>query len=200
MRRQKLPILLLLSMAFLTQVAMTCDDDPELVYEDRPCNLADVQLFHWNNAGEKPGLVLNKRAPKVAYMLEIRLLTDEGGDTLYFPPTGREPIRRYYLPDPIERLQIYALRLPEEGSIVNEMETTEVTDWMFDYPKSVGKHWQLKDKTSKGISIREVHLDKNSLYKALLTPLPAGDYRFKVQLSTEGGEGLSVLSDTITLY
>ncbi|MDR0938886.1 MAG: DUF5034 domain-containing protein [Mediterranea sp.] len=192
----------LIAVVFITASAFgTCceeeREDPRV--EELPCSLTGLKLYHWNNAGEKPGLVTNHQAPREAYMLEIRLFTQESPDTLLFPHNYEERDKRYYLQDPIAQLRVFASRLPDKGSVDSETKTTEVTDDMRNYPLPLGYN-QLKDNTPEGVPIKTVTINVSQIYKALLKPLPAGDYRFSARLTTLGGRTEEQLSDTITLY
>lgn len=69
---------LLLSLLFLVVTAMTCDEQDLAEPIDISCTLKEVELYHWDNAGEKPKEALDNKVLKEAYMMEIRLLTDAG--------------------------------------------------------------------------------------------------------------------------
>ncbi len=69
---------LLLSLLFLVVTAMTCDEQDWAEPIDVPCTLKEVELYHWDNAGEKPKEAVDNKVLKEAYMMEIRLLTDAG--------------------------------------------------------------------------------------------------------------------------
>lgn len=69
---------LLLSLLFLVVTAMTCDEQDLAEPIDISCILKEVELYHWDNAGEKPKEALDNKVLKEAYMMEIRLLTDAG--------------------------------------------------------------------------------------------------------------------------
>ena len=70
---------LLLSLLFLVVTAMTCDEQDWAEPIDISCTLKEVELYHWDNAGEKPKEAVDNKVLKEAYMMEIRLLTDAGG-------------------------------------------------------------------------------------------------------------------------
>lgn len=69
---------LLLSLLFLVVTAMTCDEQDWAEPIDISCTLKEVELYHWDNAGEKPKEAVDNKVLKEAYMMEIRLLTDAG--------------------------------------------------------------------------------------------------------------------------
>ena len=69
---------LLLSLLFLVVTATTCDEQDLAEPIDISCTLKEVELYHWDNAGEKPKEALDNKVLKEAYMMEIRLLTDAG--------------------------------------------------------------------------------------------------------------------------
>lgn len=69
---------LLLSLLFLVVTAMTCDEQDLAEPIDISCTLKEVELYHWDNAGEKPKEAVDNKVLKEAYMMEIRLLTDAG--------------------------------------------------------------------------------------------------------------------------
>ena len=78
---------LLLSLLFLVVTAMTCDEQDWAEPIDISCTLKEVELYHWDNAGEKPKEAVDNKVLKEAYMVEIRLLTD---------PTGAEVTSCFY--------------------------------------------------------------------------------------------------------
>jgi hypothetical protein len=75
----------------------------------------------------------------------------------------------------------------------------DVTSSMFDYPKPLSTD-QIKDETARGIAITNVNDGINHVYKALLTPLPAGNYLFRAVLTLGSGKQIDQQSDAITLY
>ena len=63
---------LLLSLLFLVVTAMTCDEQDWAEPIDVPCTLKEVELYHWDNAGEKPKEALDNKVLKEAYMMQMR--------------------------------------------------------------------------------------------------------------------------------
>lgn len=53
---------LLLSLLFLVVTAMTCDEQDLAEPIDISCTLKEVELYHWDNAGEKPKEALDKQS------------------------------------------------------------------------------------------------------------------------------------------
>ncbi|MDR0938395.1 MAG: DUF5034 domain-containing protein [Mediterranea sp.] len=189
MKRPKTFYHLLLAVVFLTTSATHCYE-----YKEVPAILSDMKLYHWNNAGEKPVAVTDGKVSKETYLLEIRLLArgiDGTTDSYY----GYE----YLLEDPIRQVQIFALWLPFEGNVDTQPEETDVTASMFDYPYTISSD-QLEENTDQGEPIKLISQGTAKIYKALLTPLPAGDYQFRVLLTAESGATMEQLSDTINLY
>ena len=72
MRMKKHLTQLLLSLLFLVVTAMTCDEQDWAEPIDVPCTLKEVELYHWDNAGEKPKEAVDNKVLKEAYMMEIR--------------------------------------------------------------------------------------------------------------------------------
>ena len=52
---------LLLSLLFLVVTAMTCDEQDLAEPIDISCILKEVELYHWDNAGEKPKEALDNK-------------------------------------------------------------------------------------------------------------------------------------------
>ena len=57
---------LLLSLLFLVVTAMTCDEQDLAEPIDISCTLKEVELYHWDNAGEKPKEALDNKVLKEA--------------------------------------------------------------------------------------------------------------------------------------
>ena len=55
---------LLLSLLFLVVTAMTCDEQDLAEPIDISCILKEVELYHWDNAGEKPKEALDNKVLK----------------------------------------------------------------------------------------------------------------------------------------
>ena len=55
---------LLLSLLFLVVTAMTCDEQDWAEPIDVPCTLKEVELYHWDNAGEKPKEAVDNKVLK----------------------------------------------------------------------------------------------------------------------------------------
>ena len=170
---------LLLSLLFLVVTAMTCDEQDWAEPIDVPCTLKEVELYHWDNAGEKPKEAVDNKVLKEAYMMEIRLLTDAGD----------------VLSDGIKKIQIFT-----ETAFNEEFPAgAEVTSCFYDYPKTFVKDQQTDFTVNGGVisMIDEV----NKIYKALLTiPQSGGEFRFRVVLTMESGETVERLSDPVTFY
>lgn len=96
---------LLLSLLFLVVTAMTCDEQDWAEPIDVPCTLKEVELYHWDNAGEKPKEAVDNKVLKEAYMMEIRLLTDAGEKD----PESHDADHylRHVLSDGIKKIQIF---------------------------------------------------------------------------------------------
>ncbi len=189
--KKHLTKLILLSL-FLTGTATQCGDDTNLVPNDIPCLLKEVELFHWDNAGELPAEPLGSRIPKEAYMLEIRISTEIAEDEVesYYSHS----YTRYVLSDPIEKIQIFT------ETAFNESFPTgaDVTACFSDYPKTIDGD-QLRDYTANGTPILGV--DKtNRIFKTLMTIPQPGEYRFRVLLTTESGETIERVSESVSLY
>ena len=96
---------LLLSLLFLVVTAMTCDEQDLAEPIDIPCILKEVELYHWDNAGEKPKEAVDNKVLKEAYMMEIRLLTDAGEKD---PESyDADHYLRHVLSDGIKKIQIF---------------------------------------------------------------------------------------------
>ena len=96
---------LLLSLLFLVVTAMTCDEQDWAEPIDVPCTLKEVELYHWDNAGEKPKEAVDNKVLKEAYMMEIRLLTDAGEKD---PESyDADHYLRHVLSDGIKKIQIF---------------------------------------------------------------------------------------------
>ena len=96
---------LLLSLLFLVVTAMTCDEQDWAEPIDVPCTLKEVELYHWDNAGEKPNEAVDIKVLKEAYMMEIRLLTDAGEKD---PESyDADHYLRHVLSDGIKKIQIF---------------------------------------------------------------------------------------------
>lgn len=96
---------LLLSLLFLVVTAMTCDEQDLAEPIDISCTLKEVELYHWDNAGEKPKEALDNKVLKEAYMMEIRLLTDAGEKD---PESyDADHYLRHVLSDGIKKIQIF---------------------------------------------------------------------------------------------
>jgi len=163
---------LLLSLLFLVVTAMTCDEQDWAEPIDVPCTLKEVELYHWDNAGEKPKEAVDNKVLKEAYMMEIRLLTDAGEKD---PESyDADHYLRHVLSDGIKKIQIFT-------------ETAFVKDQQTDYTVNGGV-----------ISMID---EVNKIYKALLTiPQSGGEFRFRVVLTMESGETVERLSDPVTFY
>ena len=96
---------LLLSLLFLVVTAMTCDEQDLAEPIDISCILKEVELYHWDNAGEKPKEALDNKVLKEAYMMEIRLLTDAGEKDPESYDTDH--YLRHVLSDGIKKIQIF---------------------------------------------------------------------------------------------
>ena len=96
---------LLLSLLFLVVTAMTCDEQDWAEPIDISCTLKEVELYHWDNAGEKPKEAVDNKVLKEAYMMEIRLLTDAGEKD----PESHDADHylRHVLSDGIKKIQIF---------------------------------------------------------------------------------------------
>ena len=70
MRMKKHLTQLLLSLLFLVVTAMTCDEQDWAEPIDVPCTLKEVELYHWDNAGEKPKEAVDNKVLKEAYMMD----------------------------------------------------------------------------------------------------------------------------------
>ena len=66
MRMKKHLTQLLLSLLFLVVTAMTCDEQDWAEPIDVPCTLKEVELYHWDNAGEKPKEAVDNKVLKEA--------------------------------------------------------------------------------------------------------------------------------------
>ena len=100
---------LLLSLLFLVVTAMTCDEQDLAEPIDISCTLKEVELYHWDNAGEKPKEALDNKVLKEAYMMEIRLLTDAGEKD---PESyDADHYLRHVLSDGIKKIQIFTEQL-----------------------------------------------------------------------------------------
>lgn len=185
---------LILSLLFLVVTAMTCDEQEVVEPINVPCTLQEVELYHWDNAGEKPKEAVENKVLKEAYILEIRLLTDAGEKDPESYEAGRYLC--HVLSDGIKKIQIFT------ETVFNEElpEGAEMTSCFYNYPKSIDKD-QLTDLTVSGLVI-STYIDKvNKVYKALLTvPQSGGEYRFRVVLTMESGETVERVSDPVTLY
>ena len=62
---------LLLSLLFLVVTAMTCDEQDLAEPIDISCTLKEVELYHWDNAGEKPKEALDNKVLKEAFNEEF---------------------------------------------------------------------------------------------------------------------------------
>ena len=62
---------LLLSLLFLVVTAMTCDEQDLAEPIDISCTLKEVELYHWDNAGEKPKEALDNKVLKEAYIFAM---------------------------------------------------------------------------------------------------------------------------------
>lgn len=184
---------LLLSLLFLAVTAMTCDEYEPAEPIDVACTLQDVELYHWDNAGERPKEAVENRVAKEAYMLEIRLLTDAEEEAPEFYDTDH--YTRNVLSDGITKIQIFT----ETAFSQKLPEGAEVTSCFYNYPKTIAKY-QWEDLTVDGGVISAV--DKiNKVYKALLTiPQSGGKYRFRVVLTLESGATVERVSDLVSLY
>lgn len=183
--------ILLFALLFLLVSAMSCEETDE-TFSILPCNLKEVGLYHWDNAGKLPAEPINHRVPKEAYLLEIRLLTEIEQDKIESYHNDY-PIF-FELSDPIEKIQIYT----ETDFNETFLEGAEVTSCFRNYPGTIDKYQQT-DYTVEGGTISSV--DKtNRIYKALMTIPQAGDYRFRVVLTKESGETIELISDQVSLY
>lgn len=191
MRMKKHLILLIFSLLYLTVTATTCEDAPEEIKEI-PCNLKAVELYHWDNSGEMPVEPVDHKVSKVAYLLEIRLLTEIAEDKI--ESYNNNGLTISVLSDAIKKIQIFT------ETPFNEAfpEGADVTACFHNYPKTVVEY-QETDFTVRGGTISVV--DKtNRLLKALMTIPQPGEYCFRVVLTKESGETVEQISDPISLY
>lgn len=191
MHMKKHLIRLLLSLLFLVGTAMSCDEEPAIP-TDIPCILKDVELYHWDNAGELPKEPAENKIPKEAYILEIRLLTEvvEDGVESYYD----NHFTQHILSDAIKKIQIFT----ETAFNDKFPRGAEVTSCFYDYPKIID-NYQQTDYTVDGGSIWRV--DKtNRIYKALIIIPQPGEYHFRVVLTKESGETIERVSEPISLY
>ena len=172
---------------------MTCDEQDLAEPIDISCTLKEVELYHWDNAGEKPKEALDNKVLKEAYMMEIRLLTDAGEKDQ--ESYDADHYLRHVLSDGIKKIQIFT-----ETAFNEEFPAgAEVTSCFYDYPKTFVKDQQT-DYTVNGGVISMID-EVNKIYKALLTiPQSGGEFRFRVVLTMESGETVERLSDPVTFY
>lgn len=183
---------LFLSLLFLVATAMSCEER-DLIPINVPCTLTEVELYHWDNAGEKPKEAVDNKVLKEAYMLEIRLLTDAGEEEP--EPYDTDHYLSHVLSDAIQKIQIFT----ETDFNAELPEGAEVTSCFYDYPKTFIKDQQT-DYTVNGKVISIIG-EVNKVYKALLIiPQSGGEYRFRVVLTMESGETIERVSDPVTLY
>lgn len=183
---------LFMPLLFLITTAMTCDDGPITETKDILYALKEVELYHWNNAGESPKEPIESKVPKEAYILEIRLLAEVEKDSAKLDTD--EYYYRHILSDPIKKIQIFT----ETTFNGTYSQGSDVTSCFFNYPLYIDKY-QCTDYTAQGGSISYVD-ETNRIYKALMIIPQPGEYRFRIVLTKESGETVERVSDPVSLY